>query len=103
MSFNEVLDLTADVFYFVITAIEKPYTTAVYLRTNNEFSLSLQQYLVGDSHNINGMRAAGGSGDTLGLQEKDPKRGVWYLVNNVKQIFHVATRNTSSPTRRHTL
>jgi len=36
---------------------------------------------VGDSHNINnGMRAADGSGDTLGLQEKAPSRGMRYLV-----------------------
>ena len=37
---------------------------------------------VGDNHNINnGMRAADGSGDTLGLQEKAPSRGMRYLVN----------------------
>ena len=28
MSFDETLDVTADVFYFIIIAIEKPYTTA---------------------------------------------------------------------------
>ena len=32
--------------------------------------VSLRQYPVGGSHNINVMRAADGSGDTLGLQEK---------------------------------
>ena len=58
---------------------------------------------MGDSHNINnGMRAADGSGDTLGLQEKAPSRGMRYLVN-ITNKFHVATRNTSSPTRTHTL
>ena len=46
---------------------------------NNEFCLSLQQYPVGDSHNINnGMRAVDGSRDTLGLQEKAPTRGMRY-------------------------
>ena len=67
----------------------------VYSRTNNEFCLSLQQYPVGDSHNINnGVRAADGSGDTLGLQEKAPRRGMGYLVN-ITNKFHVATRKTS--------
>ena len=75
----------------------------VYSRTNNEFCLSLLQYPVGDSHNINdGMRAADASGDTIGLQEKAPSRGMRYLVN-ITNKFHVATRNTSSPTRTHTL
>ena len=76
----------------------------VYSRTNNEFCLSLQQYPVGDSHNTNnnGMRAPDGSEDTLGLQEKAPSRGMRYLVN-ITNKFHVATRNTSSPTRTHTL
>ena len=69
-----------------------------------EVCLSLQQYPVRDSHNINnGMRAAGGSGDTLGLQEKAPSRGMRYLVKNVTNKFNIATRNTSSPTRTHTL
>ena len=37
---------------------------------------------MGDSHNINnGMRAADGSGDTQGLQQKAPSRGMRYLVN----------------------
>ena len=49
------------------------------------------------------MRAADGSGDTLGLQEKAPSRGMRYQVKNVTNTFHVATRNTSSPTRTHTL
>ena len=41
-----------------------------------------QQYPVGDSHNINnGMRAADGCEDTLGLQEKASSRGMRYLVN----------------------
>ena len=62
-----------------------------------------KQCLVGDSHNINNdMRAADGSGDTLGLQEKAPSRGMRYLLN-ITNKFHVATRNTSSPTRTHTL
>ena len=75
----------------------------VYSRMNNELCLSLQQYPVGDSHNIDtGMRAADGSGDTLGQQEKAPSRGMRYLVN-ITNKFHVATRNTSSPTRTHTL
>ena len=66
-------------------------------------SVSLQQYPAGDSHNINnGMRAADGSGDTLGLQEKAPSRGMRYLVKNITNTFHVATRNPSS-TRTHTL
>ena len=48
---------------------------------------------MGDSHNINnGMRAADGSGDTLGLQGKAPSRGMRYLVNIINK-FHVATRN----------
>ena len=42
----------------------------------------------------NGMRAADGSGDTLGLQEKALSRGMWYLVN-ITNKFHVDTRNTS--------
>ena len=61
------------------------------------------KYPVGDSHNINnGMRAADGSGDKLGLQEKAPSRGMRYLVN-ITITFHVATRNTLSPTSTHTL
>ena len=48
------------------------------------------------------MRAADGSGDTLGLQEKAPSRGMRYLVKNITNKFHVATRNASSPTRTHT-
>ena len=48
------------------------------------------------------MRAADGFGDTLSLQEKAPSRGMRYLVN-ITNKFHVATRNTSSPTRMHTL
>ena len=49
--------------------------------------VSLQQYPVGDSHNINnGMRAADGSGDTLVLQEKAPSRGMRYLVNIQKWV-----------------
>ena len=58
-------------------------------------SVSLQQYPVGDNHNINnGMRAADGSGDTPGLQEKAPSRGMQYVVN-INNKFHGATRNTS--------
>ena len=54
---------------------------------------------MGDGLNINyGMRAADGSGDTLGLEEMAPSRGMWYLVNTKKKN-HVATRNTASPTR----
>ena len=49
------------------------------------------------------MRAADGSGDTLGLQEKASSRGMRYLVISRIHLFHVATRNTSSPTRTHTL
>ena len=49
------------------------------------------------------MRAADSSGDTLGLQEKAPSRGMRYLVKNITNNFHVATRNTSSPTCTHTL
>ena len=75
----------------------------VYSRTNNEFCLSLQQYPVGDRHNINnGMRAADGSGDTLGLQEKAPSIGMRYLVD-ITSTFHVDTRNALSTTRKHTL
>ena len=56
-----------------------------------------------DGHNINDvMRAADGSGDTLGPQEKVPTSGMRYLVNVINK-FHVATRNKSSPTRTHTL
>ena len=51
---------------------------------------------MGDTHNINnGMRAADGSGDTLGLQGKAPSRGMRYLVKNITNKIHVATRNTS--------
>ena len=65
-------------------------------------SLSLQQYPVGDSHNINnGMRVADGYRDTLGLQEK-ARRGMRYLAKNITSKFHVAKNNTS-PTRTHTL
>ena len=75
----------------------------VYSRVNSEFCFSLQQYPVGDSHNINSdMRAADGSGDTLGLQEKAPSRDMRYLVN-ITNKFHVATRSIPSPTRTHTL
>ena len=75
-----------------------------YSRTNDEFCLSLQQHLVGDSHNINnGMCAADGSGDTLRLQEKALSRGMRYLVKYITNKSHVATRNRSSPTRKHTL
>ena len=61
-------------------------------------------YPAGDSHNINnGMRVADSSGDTLGLQEKAPSRGIRYLVNVTNKFrFHVAT-STSSPTRTNTL
>ena len=56
-----------------------------------------------DSHNINNsMRAVDGPGDTLGLQEKAPSRGMRCMVHDTN-IFHVHTRNTSSPTRTHTL
>ena len=48
------------------------------------------------------MRAEDGSGDTLRLQEKAPSRGMRYLVN-ITITFHVATRNTLSPTSTHTL
>ena len=65
--------------------------------------LSLQQHPVSVNHNINnGMRAADGSKETLGLQEKSPSRGLRYLAN-ITNIFDVATRNKSSPTRVHTL
>ena len=57
-----------------------------------EVCLSLQQYPVRDSHNINnGMRAADGSGDTLGLQNTAPSRDMRYLIN-ITNKFHVATR-----------
>ena len=49
------------------------------------------------------MRAADDSGDTLCLQEKAPSRGMRYLVKNITNKFQVATRNTLSPTRTHTL
>ena len=50
--------------------------------------VSLQQCPVGDSHNINnGIRAADGFGDTLGLQEKAPSRGMRYLGNITKKIM----------------
>ena len=102
MRFDEILDFTADVLYFIIIARET-IRLLVNSRANNELCLSLQQYLVGDSHNINnGMPAADGSGDTLGLQETAPSRGMLYLAN-ITNIFHVATRNTSSPTRTYTL
>ena len=66
--------------------------------------LSPQQYPLGDIHNINdGTSAADGSRDVLRLQEKAPRRGMRYLVKNITNSFHVATRNTSSPTRTHTL
>ena len=56
-----------------------------------------------DSNNINnGMRAAAGSGDTIGLHEKTSSRGMQYLVKYHKK-FNVSTRKTSSPTRTHTL
>ena len=45
-----------------------------------------KQYPVVDSHN-NRMRAADGSGDTLGLQEKAPSRGMRYLGNITKKIM----------------
>ena len=49
-------------------------------------SVPPQQYPVGGSHNINnGMRAADGSGDMLGLQDKAPSRGMRYLVNTTKK------------------
>ena len=49
------------------------------------------------------MRAADHPEDTVVRQEKAPSKGMWYLVKNVTNQFHVATRNTSSPTRTHTL
>ena len=59
---------------------------------------------MGDSHNTNNsMRAADGSRDAQGLQEKAPSRGMRYLVKNITFILQVATRNTSSPTRTHSL
>ena len=48
------------------------------------------------------MRAADGSWDTRGLQEKAPRWGMRYLVN-ITNKFHVAARSTSSPTRTRTL
>ena len=58
---------------------------------------------MGDSHIINnGMRAADGSGDKLGLQEKSPSRGMRSVVNSTN-IVHVATRNISSPSYMDTL
>ena len=71
MSFDEILDLTADVLLLYNNCCNRNHTRLlVYPRTNNEFCLSLKQYPVGDSHNINnGMRAVDGSGDTLGLQK----------------------------------
>ena len=78
--------------------LEKNHTRfLVYSRTNDELCLSLQQYLLRDSHNINnGKRAADMVPETpyVGLQEKAPSRGMRYLVNITKK-FHVATRNTS--------
>ena len=103
MSFDEILDLTADVLSFENNCLINHTRLLVYSRTNNALCLSLQQYPVDDSHNINnGVRAADGSGDTLGLQEKAPSRVMWCLVN-ITNEFHVATGNKSSPTRTHTL
>ena len=79
MSFDEILDVTAGLFSFTIIATVYRNDTRVlaYSRTNDEFCLSLQQYPVGDSHNINNsMRAADGSGDTLSLQEDALRRGM---------------------------
>ena len=97
MSFHEILDLTADVFKFYSNCYRETIhdRLPVHTRTNDEFCLSLQQYPVGESHDINyGMRAADGSGDTLGLQEKAPSRGMRHLVKNITNKFHAATRNT---------
>ena len=105
MSFDEILDLTADVIIFlIITMYRETIHDCWYTRERIMSYVSLQQHPVGDSHNINnGMRAADGSGDTLGLKEKVPSRGMRYLVKNITNKFHVATRNTSSPTRTHTI
>ena len=106
MSFDEILDLIADVLYFIIIARETIHDCS-YTRERIRDVSSVSPYssilCVGDSHNINnGMRAADGSRDTLGLQEKAPSRGMRYLAN-ITNKFHVATLNTSSPARRHTL
>ena len=48
------------------------------------------------------MRAADGPGDTLGLKEKAPSRGMRYL-ENITNKFYVATEHALSPTRTNTL
>ena len=49
---------------------------------------------MGDSHNINnGKRAADGSGDTLGMQEKAPSRGMRYLIK-ISQINFMLPQET---------
>ena len=85
MSFDEILDLTAEVFLFDNKCYRKAVHGCSYTRERIMSSVSyLQQYPVGDSYNINnGMRAADGSGDTLGLQEKALSRRMRYLVNNI--------------------
>ena len=53
-----------------------------------------KQCLVGDSHNINNdMRAADGSGDTLGLQEKAPSTGWASLEDNLVFLSRNFPRN----------
>ena len=43
-----------------------------------------------------------GSGDTLGLQEKAPSREKHAVLKKKANKLHVASRNSSSPTRSHT-
>ena len=100
MSFDEILDLTADVFISYNNCYRDTIHDCLY--TRERIMIYVSPY-GSDSHNINnGMRAADGSGDTLGLQEKAPSRGMRYLVS-ITNKFDVATRNTSSPARTHTL
>ena len=87
---------------FLRILLEKPYPSARILE-NEQWVLSLPRAVSSGSQNINnGTRAADVSGDTLGLQKKASSNGMRYLVN-ITNKFHVATRNTSSPTRTHKL
>ena len=81
MSFDEILDLTAVVFLFHNCYRETIHVCS-YTRERIMSPVSLYySSILWVSHTVNnGMRAADGSGDTLGVQKKAPSRSMRYLV-----------------------
>ena len=104
MNFDEILNLTANVFLFYKIARETIHDCS-YARERIMSSVSPYSSILCTISITACVLAADGSGDTLliTLQEMAPSRGMRYLVKHITNKFHVATRNTSSPPCTHTL